>query len=268
MNRIKTPPLVSICCITYNHEKYIEEAIESFLMQKVNFPIEIIIHDDASTDGTQEIIKKYTNRDKRIVPVLRQENIKSTGVIMMPIVLKYARGKYVAICEGDDFWTDPYKLQKQFDLMEDNPEYSACCHAVQKSYYKNKKASGVYRQAKKDKVFLPEEWFKLTSMQTSLFFRREYINKLPDWVVNAPIGGVVLRLFLSQQGKFAYINQIMSSYRVEVPNGWTQQIRTNPFKDYNYNKGMVKMYDEFDKYTNYKYSEIINLKQLILLLSQ
>lgn len=115
-------PLVSICCITYNHEKYIGQAIDGFLIQETDFPIEIIIHDDASTDGTADIIRKYAAKDDRIKPILRRENIKSTGVPIFPITFKVAKGKYITMCEGDDYWTDPLKLQKQVDFLEEHPD--------------------------------------------------------------------------------------------------------------------------------------------------
>ena len=96
------PPLVSICCITYNHAQFIRKCLDGFLMQETNFPIEILIHDDCSTQGKAAEIDFYNYRR--------------------------ARGKYIAYCEGDDYWTDPLKLQKQVDFMEANPEYSVCFH--------------------------------------------------------------------------------------------------------------------------------------------
>lgn len=126
-------PIVSIICITYNHEKFIRETIEGFLIQKINFPIEIIIHDDASTDMTPDIIKEYeAAHGNKIIPTLQKENQKSKGNgIVTRTVLSAARGKYIALCEGDDYWTDPYKLQKQVDFLEANPEYNLTCHRYQ-----------------------------------------------------------------------------------------------------------------------------------------
>ena len=117
-------PVASICCTTYNHEKYINEAIDSFLMQETNFPFEIIIRDDCSTDKTAAIIKIYSEKYPNIIkPILETENQYSKGVRPMPVVFKKAAGKYLALCEGDDYWTDPEKLQKQVDFLENNPEY-------------------------------------------------------------------------------------------------------------------------------------------------
>ena len=122
-------PLVSICVLTYNHENFVKEAIESFLMQRVNFDIEIVIHDDASTDQTQAILKKYDNDYPNLFKLLLQsENQKSKLGGGMGPRFNYprAKGKYIALCEGDDYWTDPLKLQKQVDFLEGNEEYSFC----------------------------------------------------------------------------------------------------------------------------------------------
>lgn len=124
-------PLVSICCITYNHAPFIRKAIEGFLMQKTNFPIEILIHDDCSTDGTTEIVREYAEMYPDVIkPLYETENqypkVGTAGIDMFNY--GRAQGKYIAYCEGDDYWTDPLKLQKQVDWMEANPEYSVCFH--------------------------------------------------------------------------------------------------------------------------------------------
>jgi len=120
--------LVSITCITFNHVKYLKKCLNGFLMQKTNFPFEIIIHDDASTDGTTEIIKKYKKKYPNLIqPIYQTQNKYSKGYkIAHEFVYPKAQGKYIAICEGDDYWTDPYKLQKQVDFLENNPDYNIC----------------------------------------------------------------------------------------------------------------------------------------------
>jgi glycosyltransferase involved in cell wall biosynthesis len=123
-------PLVSVCCITYNHQDYIEECINGFLKQESDFDVEFLIHDDASTDNTQSIIKSLVGEESRFKLILREKNIKSTGKAIFPILFEEAQGKYIAMCEGDDYWTDPLKLQKQVDFLEANKEYSLCYHRV------------------------------------------------------------------------------------------------------------------------------------------
>lgn len=124
--------VVSVHCLTYNHEKFIAEAIESFLMQKTNFKFEILIHDDASTDRTPEIIKEYELKYPGLIkPIFQTENQyskrKSFNTLNLNNLIR-AKGKYIAVCEGDDYWIDPYKLQKQVDMMEKNPNCSLCVH--------------------------------------------------------------------------------------------------------------------------------------------
>ena len=128
-------PLVSICCITYNHAQFIRKCLDGFLMQQTDFPIEILIHDDCSTDGTTEIIREYEAKYPELIfPLYEEENQYQHGKAAEIDFYNYrrARGKYIAYCEGDDYWTDPLKLQKQVDFMETNPEYSVCFHDCQK----------------------------------------------------------------------------------------------------------------------------------------
>ena len=124
--------MVSINCIAYNQERYISDAIEGFLRQQTDFGYEILIHDDASTDRTAGIIEDYTRRYPDLIkPLYQTENQYSKGIkVGTAFNLPRAKGKYVAFCEGDDYWTDPEKLQKQVDYMESHPECSMCCHAV------------------------------------------------------------------------------------------------------------------------------------------
>ena len=124
--------VVSICCLTFNHEKYIEQSLNGFCMQKAPFKFEVLVHDDASTDKTQEIIKRFVEKYPDIIkPILQTENQYSKGVVRMQTTYNYprAKGKYLALCEGDDYWTDELKLAKQVELLEKNPDCSLSFHA-------------------------------------------------------------------------------------------------------------------------------------------
>lgn len=118
-------PLVSIHCLVFNHGPYIRNAIEGFLMQETSFPFEILIHDDASTDNSASIINEYATKHPHLIkPLYQKENQYSKGVdVTYDFQISRALGKYIAICEGDDYWTDPKKLQKQVDFLENNPDF-------------------------------------------------------------------------------------------------------------------------------------------------
>ena len=127
--------LVSICCLTYNHEEYLRDTLEGFLMQRVDFPIEILINDDASTDHTAEIIREYAAKYPFIRAFFQPVNLYSQGKdLCLEVLYPRARGKYVALCEGDDYWTEPTKLQRQVDFLEAHPAYSACVHDTMLHY--------------------------------------------------------------------------------------------------------------------------------------
>ena len=123
-------PLISICCITYNHVNYIRECINGFILQKTNFTFEILIFDDASTDGTDKIIKEFSSTYSNIITFLQTENQWGKNDGFINYLLPAAKGKYIAICEGDDYWTDHLKLQKQVDFLERNHNYVMCFHNV------------------------------------------------------------------------------------------------------------------------------------------
>lgn len=136
--------LVTCACITFNHKDFIRQCLDGMLMQETTFPYEIIVYDDCSTDGTREIVKEYAAlHPDKIRTVLPEENqySKLGDVVREVFVHPLVRGKYVALCEGDDFWTDPQKIQKQADFMEENPDYSVCfhefytCNVTTKKYY-------------------------------------------------------------------------------------------------------------------------------------
>ena len=124
-----TNTLLSVCLITYNHEKYIRNAIEGVLMQKVDFEWELIIADDCSTDGTQAILNEYKNKYPDFIKLILQE--KNVGPAKNHIeLITTPKSKYIALCDGDDYWTDPLKLQKQVDFLETNKDYVLCFHEV------------------------------------------------------------------------------------------------------------------------------------------
>ncbi|WP_242133226.1 glycosyltransferase family 2 protein [Aestuariivivens marinum] len=239
---IKTKPLVSICCITYNHEKFIEEALEGFLMQETNFEYEILIHDDASTDKTKSIIESYVLKHPEVVfPIFQKENQYSLGVrgIMARYNFPRAKGKYVALCEGDDYWTDPLKLQKQVDFMEVNPSYGVCFHnTLQKSEF-NHIENFVFPNVIKDTDFLLEDYVLSNITATcSMVFKSEFLKEVPSWFTKLPFGdlGITLTVMKNSNKKCHVLKDIMAVYRIHEQ-GTHGSFHKN-------NKGLLKAYKQ------------------------
>lgn len=175
-------PLVSIVCITYNHEPYIRQCLDGFMMQQTDFPFEVLIHDDASTDRTAEIIREYAAKYPDIIkPIYQTENQYSKGVkIGVTYLYPRAKGKYIAECEGDDYWTDPLKLQKQVDFLEEHPDYSLCFHRVTVKYEDNLQGEDVFAHVHSGECSLDYMLKRWTIPTCSVVFRRVVIDHIPQ----------------------------------------------------------------------------------------
>lgn len=215
-------PLVSICCLTYNHENYIKETLEGFLLQDTNFPFEVLIHDDASTDKTAAIIKEFQEKYPTIIkPIFQTENQFSKGV---PVTRKYnfsrAQGKYIAMCEGDDYWIDPKKLQKQVDFLEENEDFGFV-HTDANVYYQNKGTfkKRVNRSNNKNLVQQdnPAEGLVLDSYRIytlTVLFRKDLLNNVDFKMFKEfKMGDLPLWFTFTKYTKFFYIDEPTAVYR-------------------------------------------------------
>jgi glycosyltransferase involved in cell wall biosynthesis len=258
-------PLVSICCITYNHEKYIRDAIEGFLMQKTDFPVEILIFDDASQDRTQEIIEEYAKKNENIVTFLQTENQRSKGKNgYIDWLLPAAKGKYIALCEGDDYWIDPYKLQNQVDFLNENENFVMCftnCLIKNEITKKEKIAKiniwdsldtrGLLMHNSLEGVKYGEE-INSPGHTSTIVFRNHLINSFPNWYSKCFIGDEPLFLILSKFGNAKFINTISSVYRQHLSGVST--INFTFESDY---LGRIFMYKKLNTYFDKKYSKYI-----------
>ncbi len=193
-------------------------------MQEVEFPIEIIIHDDASTDKTAEIIREYEKEfSNLIVAIYQTENQWSKGIRPSPkFVWPKARGKYIALCEGDDYWTDPYKLQKQVDFLEQNLDFSICFHKVK--ILKKGILFDDYITEIPGEVSTIEDLAHRNYIHTpSVIFRNGLIKEYPKWYLESPIGDHPLHLLNAQYGNIKFINQYMAVYRTHKGGIWSQK---------------------------------------------
>jgi len=211
----KKKPKVSIVSISYNHEKFITKALESFLNQACDFDFEVIIADDKSTDGTQNIIRKYADKYPEIIkPILRKKNIGIQA--NLKDALMHASGEYIALCEGDDFWTDNNKLRCQVDFLDKHKNYSLCFHPVRVFFEKREQEDSIYPDQRPKLTTL--ELLRWNYIQTnSVMYRKQNYANLAENIL--PVDWY-LHLYHAQFGKIGYINTVMSAYRRHEKGVW------------------------------------------------
>lgn len=218
-------PLVSICCLAYNHAPYIRQCLEGFVMQKTNCPIEVLIHDDASTDGTQDIIKEYEAKYPDIIkPIYQKENQYSKGVkVSLVYNFSRAKGKYIAMCEGDDYWTDPYKLQKQVDFLESHPDYVMCSHRfnqyIQDKNLLEEEKDLTFQGADYDlKNLIGGKWLTQT---LTVMYRRDALD-LQRYESYGMSLDMILFYELLRNGKGYCFSDVMGVYRLHKGGVWSE----------------------------------------------
>lgn len=262
MESLDNQIVVSIRCLTYNHAPYIRQCLDGFVMQKTNFRFEAIVHDDASTDGTQEIIREYEKRYPDIIkPIYQKENQYSKGIpgFITNLVSSKCKGKYIAICEGDDYWIDPQKLQKQVDIMENNTDCMMCCsngisfsEANHTSSLINPIPVEKSRFLSAHEVFLEENALIPTC---SMCYRKEMADSMPDFFRQAPVGDRPIRMWCAINGKIFYHQEPLIAYRYGTIGCYTQRVKRNSEFAKRIYDGMTVFFNKFDDLTNYKYHD-------------
>jgi glycosyltransferase involved in cell wall biosynthesis len=209
----------SVVCVTYRHEKYIGRALDGFLMQKTGFDFEIIVADDCSPDGTAGIIREYQARfPQKIKPVLRDKNIGANR--NFNDALYRARGRYIALCEGDDYWTDPGKLQRQVDFLESHPDYSLCFHRVKLLYRFPWLHWPWSNRRQRETTSLADLCRKNYIYTASAVFRNLFKEPLPPWFETAAPTDWPLYVLIARHGRIKYLNRTMAAYRIHQAGSW------------------------------------------------
>lgn len=283
MNDIKYQ--VFVWCSTYNHSRYIKDALDGFCMQKTDFPFVCGIIDDASTDGEQEVLLRFlednfhygSNENLRkeetsdYVRVFAQHKINRNCYFLV-VLLKTnhyqshkdrtvylfqwrENAEYCAFCEGDDFWTDPKKLQKQYDFMESHPECSMCFHSHYDLYANGQQI--LIKPQKTDSYLYIEEIIRIENNiigTNSIFCRWDLLKKegTPLFWKNCPVGDLPLRLYFATKGLIGYIDSPMSVYRQNSVGSWTNR-KTSLKSRITHKKRIIEMYKQYNLYTNKKY---------------
>ena len=214
--------MVSVLCTAYNHGPFIADALEGFVSQQTDFPFEVLVNDDCSTDDTAAIIRRYAEKYPHIIrPFLQEKNLYSQGInIYDHVFYPAARGRYLALCEGDDFWTDPQKLQRQGDFLEANPDYSACVHNTRILFCDGSAPERDYVPVQGDRDIPFSQVIRgmgVSYHTSSILARREFLVESPDFKAVATSYGFSdypVGIWLSMKGKVRFLERPMSVYRV------------------------------------------------------
>ncbi|MFT4733812.1 MAG: glycosyltransferase involved in cell wall biosynthesis [Algoriphagus sp.] len=247
-------PVVSVIVVTYNHELFIEQNLQSILDQDTDFEYEVILANDSSPDNSDAIIKNFLDKHPRGYRVNYFVNNPNLGV--MPNskkALDLAKGKYLALCEGDDFWLDKKKLQKQVDFLEEHNDFAICFHNTRvdffdqelPSYYVNE---GIERDVftLDDMIGQDEIWFMATA---SLLIRSSAYGKTPHWLLKSKSGDIPIIILAARNGKIKYLPEVMAVYRKNLGSF----SHTDNYKEEHFLKNRIYMYSELDRETDYKY---------------
>lgn len=255
-------PEVSIICTAYNHEKYIADALEGFLAQETSFPYEVIVHDDASLDDTADIIRSYAAKYGDVIrPILQSENQHSKGVRLAPLLSGVARGRYVAFCEGDDYWISKDKLQRQYDCLKQNPKCSACVHNAivwDQEYQIAFLSEASKEDCLKDARRIITEGGGRLNPTASIFCSRGGYRAHIANEYSAPVGDHPFLMSLSAYGDLVWLHEPMSVYRLKADSSWTSRTQyqdtgsIESFRD-----KYIAFLCDFNEKTNCSYADAI-----------
>ncbi len=257
---------MSVICTAYNHEAFIAKALDGFLMQETSFPVEIIVHDDASTDQTAAIIREYDRRyPGRLQCVLQTENqcTRIGAGVFHDIAFPMASGGFIALCEGDDYWTDPTKLEKQVGFMRRYPHLSMSFHAARVIYADGSSRDKIHgytggRFVKAEQVVLQGGGLYSTC---SSMFRRDVFEDYPRFFLAAPVADSMWMLNAITKGGVGYIDEVMAVYNSRVPGSWSHRrgILTLAQR-LEFISRLETVRAEFDSYTKGRYSKWIRMR--------
>ena len=254
--------VVSIYCAAYNHERYIRKTLDGFVNQITNFKYEVIVHDDASTDHTADIIREYADKYPQIIkPIYQVENQYSKGVYIFAAYVhpQMTSTKYYAICEGDDYWCDANKLQMQYDYMESHPECSMCVHNTKKVNETGDDLNQVFNPLNEDTNYGVDHIIRAGGgglfHTSSFFWRKEYGVTLPDAFKIQGIGDYNRAIYFATKGYIHYIGQVLSVYRVGSINSWVKRTNNSRQAQIKHQVNVINGLEHMNEATNHQYDE-------------
>jgi glycosyltransferase involved in cell wall biosynthesis len=219
---------VSVAMITYNHEAFIAQAIDSVLMQQTDFEVELVIGEDCSPDGTRSIVRDYAEKHPGIIKaLLHPQNLgpaHGPGKNNLVSVLRACRGQYIALLEGDDYWTDPLKLQKQVEFLEAHPECAICFHNVMVTYMDQQRTSHFFCPPDQKEISTLKDLLINNFIPTcSVIYRRGLFGEIPNWFHELPIGDWPLHVLNAQYGHIGYLDEGMAVFRIHAGGIWSSR---------------------------------------------
>lgn len=254
---------ITIICITYNHISFIRKCLDGFLMQQTNFPFEILIHDDASKDGTAEVLQEYAEKNPNMTVFYEKENQFQRFDFLKYQLFPAVKSEYVALCEGDDYWTDPLKLQKQANYLDAHPECSLCFHPVIMHWENGSEPDSIFPTPNQRfnkttlvlKDLLKQNFIQTNSAMYRWRFHKDSLDLLPDNILPADW---FLHLLHAQVGNIGFIDQVMGVYRRHAGGVWYGSMQSlSWFKKYGLTN--IRFYDNMAKSFNFKASRERNI---------
>lgn len=259
-------PLVSIICVTYNHEAYIEKALQGFVCQITDFPYEVIVADDCSKDSNPDIIKKFADLYPTIIqPIFQAKNVGSNSNYYDAV--SRAKGEFIATCDGDDYWTDEHKLQKQVDFLKTHPDFSICCHPFVQHYVDGSMADRILSpwdfvtSSVKDQGYLTiDDLISINPIGSmSAMYRWNLVQKLPAWMKGHPVADLIMHMLHADKGKIGVLDDVMAVYQRHSSGVWynnEQQEHQDQFA-----KSMADMFIDIDYALENKHNEKFQAKK-------
>jgi glycosyltransferase involved in cell wall biosynthesis len=233
-------PLVTASLITYNHARYIEQAVESVLSQRTNFPFELVIGEDDSNDGTREIVQRLASAHPgriRLNLHSRSSNIsfggRPTGRHNYVQNIRSARGKYIATLDGDDYWTDPNKLQRQVDLLERRSDCAICIHRTEVVDADGAPLDVPSTVPVSQATFSRADYLNLRFLPEActVMFRRGLFRDFPEWYFRCPVGDFPMHVMNAQHGDFGFIDAVMGAYRIHPGGIWSMGLKHSEWRE-------------------------------------
>lgn len=257
---LQQKPLVSVWCLTYNFAPYIGKALDSFLEQETDFPFEILVHDDCSSDETVAILREYQAKYPDKIRLLLEEVNQRTKHLHR--FLDKVRGEYVAICEGDDYWQDPHKLQRQLDFLTAHPEYSMSFHACdieengvvvdEKKPYERERTVPTGALIFGGGMFCPS---------ASCVFKAQLLHILPEYYFAADIADFPMQIYMASSGKVHYLPDKMCVYRRGHAGSWSVRVKASWANELAHWKTEMHWLEMFNRATNYRYAIFVKARE-------